>query len=206
MRIFLGVAAVLACSGLASGQVWDEIGDAPDLPPGQITVGVGSLDTISGSLIPGVDVDMYCISILDVDAFSATTVGGASWDTQMWLFDVDGLGVSFKDDDVGSLQSTLTGTFVTDPGIYFLAVSRYSNDALDIGGSEIWLDSPFTTERAPDGPGAPGPIAGWDGAATGTAGFYHIFLTGAGYHVVPAPASLALIGLGGLVAMRRRRA
>ena len=40
----------------------------------------------------------------------------------------------------------------------------------------IWLDSSFTTERAPDGPGMPGPIAGW--AGTAVAGDYQIDLTG----------------------------
>ena len=204
MRKLLGIAVVLTCGGLASGQIWNEIGDAPDLPPGQITVGAGSLDLITGVIASEQDVDMYCIRIVDVPIFSASTIGGASFDTQMWLFDANGIGVSFRDDDPGSLQSTLTGQFVVGPGIYFLAISSYSNDALNPGGLEIWLDSPFTVERAPDGAGAPGPVVAWNGSGF-SSGPYGIRLTGAAFHEVPAPASLALIGLGGLVAIRRRR-
>lgn len=203
--LFAG-AAVLALSGVAFGDVWAEQGDAGDLiATAQHTQGVGSLDNIRGFNDTD-DVDLYCIQILDVRSFVATAVGGTSWDTQMWLFDANGMGVSFDDDDPngGGLQSTITGAFVTAPGIYYLGISKYNRDAVDAGGALIWNSSPFNVERAPDGPGAGNPLFGWSGSTT-SGGDYSIALTGAGFCEVPAPGAFALLGLGGIAAAGRRR-
>ncbi len=204
-KVLLAGAAALALSGAAFGDVWVEQGDAGDLiGTAQHTVGSGSLDSISGVHITD-DVDLYCIRILDVGRFFATTTGGTSFDTQMWLFDADGYGVSFDDDDPnGGLQSRLTGQFVPGPGIYYLGVSRYNRDAVDGSGALLWNSSPFNVERAPDGPGAGNPLAGWVNT-TSAGGEYTIFLGGAGFCEVPAPGALALLGLGGFAAAGRRR-
>jgi hypothetical protein len=50
----------------------------------------------------------------------------------------------------------------------------------------IWNDTPLTTERAGDGPGAGQPVNGWSG--TGVAGSYSIQLTGVCATVAPAAA------------------
>jgi MYXO-CTERM domain-containing protein len=196
--------ALMACAGTAQAQVWVEVGDAPEAPAFQMTVGVGALTAITGGGIAGAAdfSDAYCISISDVASFSATTVGGTSQDTQLWLFTMGGMGVTFNDDSSG-LQSTITGAFVSGPGDYILAVSTYDYDANSAGGA-IWLDTPFGTQRAPDGPGAASPVSGWSGGAAALT-TYRIALTGASYCEVPAPGALALLGLGGLVAARRRR-
>ncbi|CAG0979873.1 hypothetical protein PHYC_01707 [Phycisphaerales bacterium] len=203
----LVLVAGLALTGAASAQVWIEVPDAPapaiPAPAPQFTVGVGPLLTIiGGGDFPGDNVDGYCIMITDPLAFSATTVGGTGQDTQLFLFDFGGMGVTFNDDSAFTLQSTVTGAFVPGPGLYALVVSTFDGDPLDAAGSEIWLDTPFGVERAPDGPGAPGPVSGWTGSPDLLP--YSIFLTGATY-CVPAPGAFALLGLGGLVAMRRRR-
>jgi hypothetical protein len=185
---------------------WLEDGDAGALPPGQMTMGEGSLDHIMGSLSSTDQEDMYCIEILD-ESFTASTVGGATWDTQLFLFDINGMGVTFDDDDPagGVLQSKITSAFVPGPGTYYLAISNYDHDATSAGG-EIWADSPFGVERAPDGPGAGSPISGWGGSGTGGAA-YTIALTGATYCTVPEPATFVALGLGlaGLVASRCRK-
>lgn len=201
--------ALMACAGAAQAQVWVEIPDAPDALPftAQLTVGVGPLTTISGGgNFPGDTVDAYCIHIVDPLHFSATTVGGTGQDTQLWLFTPAGIGVTFDDDDAGAgvLQSTITGMFVPGPGHYILAISPYDRDALDGAGSEIWADGPFGLERAPDGPGAPGPVMGWGGFSSDLDP-YRITLTGATFCAVPAPGALALTVLGGVFALRRRR-
>ncbi|MGI8924266.1 MAG: DVUA0089 family protein [Fimbriimonadales bacterium] len=187
-----------------AGGVWGEI-DAGPLPPGEMTMGEGPLVAIRGGLDFNDLEDMYCITITDVAGFSASTLGGADWDTQLFLFDVDGMGVTFNDDSGGGVQSTITGAFVPDVGTYYLAISSFDNDALSAGG-EIWADTPFGEERAPDGPGAGSPITSWDGGGTSGAG-YTIALTGAGYCMVPEPGTfLALgVGLAALVASRRRK-
>lgn len=204
-KALLAGAAVLAMSGAALGDVWNEVGDAGDLlNTAQITIGTGSLDAINGDHGTS-DVDLYCIRILDPGRFIATTTGGTSFDTQLFLFGADGRGVSHNDDNPnGGLQSRLTGQFVQAPGIYYLAISRYNRDPVDGAGALIWANSPFNVERAPDGPGAANPLAGWVNSNT-AGGAYTIFLEGAGFCEVPAPGALALLGLGGLTLAGRRR-
>lgn len=197
--------ALLAISAAAHAQVWNEAGDASALPPGQATVGPGPLAQINGVLAAG-DVDLYCISITNPGAFSATTTGGAGFDTQLWLFDAAGMGVAHNDDNpAGGLQSRLTGLFVPGPGVYLLGISAYDRDPLNGAGLPMWLDTPFNTERAPDGPGGPGPLAAWDAGAAPGSGPYSIFLTGAAFCMVPSPGALSLLGVGGVLIARRRR-
>lgn len=202
----LATLAVLAVCSSSFAQVWVEVGDAPELIPGQLTLGSGPLTTIRGSFDATTNADLYCITITSPSTFSASTVGGTTLDTQLFLFNSSGMGVTFNDDDPagGTLQSVITGVFVTSPGTYFLGISRYDYDANSAGG-EIWLDTPYGVERAPDGPGAGGPLSSWAGTGT-TAGDYSIALTGAGYHApVPEPATMLALGMGAAALLRRRK-
>ncbi len=203
--------ALAASAGVANAQFWPEVPDAPDTVPGQITVGPGFVAPLtaiigSGDFV-GDTVDSYCIYITDPLAFSATTVGSATFfDSQLWLFGPGGIGVTFNDDASSStFLSTITGAFVPGPGFYTIAISAYDTDALNPAALEMWADGPFTVERAPDGPGVPGPLAGWTVGTGDDLTGYKIFLTGATFCVVPAPSAGALLVLGGLVGMRRRR-
>lgn len=208
MKKLITILALAAISGSALADDWHEVGDAGGLPPGQITVGNGPLDHIIGKLEGARDIgndyeDMYCIRITDAAHFSATSVGGATFDTQLFLFSFDGHGVTFNDDSVG-VQSTLTSQYVVAPGMYHLAITGYNNDPVDASGALLWNNSPFGIERQADGPGAANAIASWTGS--GGTGDYIISLTGAEFCRVPAPGAMAMLGLGGLVAARRRRA
>jgi hypothetical protein len=128
------------------------------------------------------DADIYAIDICDPSAFVAeVNTAGLSPDTGLFLFDSNGLGVTFNDDTPIvplDLRSRITGTFITAPGTYFLAISRFDRDPVDAGGLALWLDTPFAVERAPDGPGAANPLAAW-AATTVAYPFYEILLTGA---------------------------
>ena len=204
----LSMIAAVTCATIAAsafGQGWHELGDASDTPLiSQVTHGRGALTYILGHHGHG-DVDMFTIRIDDPLAFSASTVGGATFDTQVWLFDASGRGVVFNDDipGGGTLLSTITGQFVPTAGLYLLAISRYTQDPVDADGRALWMQSPFAHERQPDGPGAANPIHAWISQAP-AGGTYWITLTGAS-HAVPAPGAISLLVFSGLAAVRRRR-
>jgi hypothetical protein len=156
-----------------------ENGDAGDLPATARTVlGSGSLAQIAGTLSAD-NADMYRIGICDFANFSATTVGGAGFNTQLFLFNSAGMPVEFNDDAAATTQSTLTNQFVAANGDYYLAISASNRDPVSSSGA-IWLDTPTTTLRAPDGPGAASAVSGWTGAGDpGATPAYTITLTGA---------------------------
>ena len=171
---------------------WDEQyyggGDAGDLPataqlvtlPDQTPCN-SPVTRIRGDLEAD-GVDMYVICITDPASFVASTVGTATWDTQLWLFRCDGTGVVHNDDAVGEtvLQSRLdnSANCITEGGVYLLAISRYNRDAVDANGALLWNSTPTRSLRCADGPGAANPIAGWTNS-TLAAGRYVITLQGA---------------------------
>lgn len=169
---------------------WTEQGDAPPLMPGQETTGAGPLNAINGALSFQNDVDLFCIRIDDPLQFQATTVGGASFDTQLFLFDQGGMGITHNDDNpVGGNQSTLTGSFVPGPGLYLLAISAFNRDPVNPINQLIWNNGPFNVERPPDGLGAPGPLSNWI-SFSGASGSYTVHLTGCSHCSVPQPPVL----------------
>lgn len=190
MKALFAVAIGLALASSASAQNWVESGDAGDLPgTAQVPAGSGALLSIAGTIASNADADMYCITVPTPGGFLATTCGSATIDTQLWIFDSNGGGVAFDDDDPAGcgLQSTLSGVFLPGGGQYYLAISTYSNDALNAGGQEIWSDTPFDVERAPDGAGAGDPtVASWNGGGF-SSGAYRIVLTGVEYCGGPVP-------------------
>ena len=202
---WIAAAVGLLAVGVASASTWTEVGDAPALLSGQQTNGTGVLDLITGNFTGGADVDLYEIKVVDYTIFQASTVGLTIADTKLFLFDASGNGVTFDDDAGTSPQSTLTSQFLTANGTYYLAVTRYNVIAAKTGpapGSYIWNGNPYNVERAPDGPGAPGPLAQWFGASFAPDTAYGVDLKGVQY-AVPEPATLALLGLV-LVVSRRR--
>ncbi len=185
MKIVLGLILLLGLSSsMATAQVWNEDGDAGDLPGTvQTPMGQGALTQINGNLDAN-DADMYCISVMGTPPFLiATTCGGTALDTQLWLFATDGQGLSCNDDDPGDcgLQSTVTAQCIPAAGQYLLAVSKFDRDPVDSNGEQLFLDSPFGIEHCPpDGPGAANPIAAWLGVTNET-GAYTIALEGASF-------------------------
>lgn len=185
-----------------------------------VTDGLGALSEITGFLHYGYDVDMYKIQITNAASFSAT--GSANWSYSLALFAADGTAVAYNGDnaDVG-IQAQIDSTLVAGAGngVYYLAVIDNAFDATvhawNAAGGDIFDLTDLSLQNAPvagdavlglqDDFNLPGP---WDHTETTSTIFsssrYSIALTGAGY-AVPAPSSLALLGLGGLAVTRRRR-
>jgi hypothetical protein len=147
----------------------------PDQTPCQSPV-----TRISGVRADSTDADMYVICITDPANFSASTVGLAGFDTQLWLFRCDGTGVVHNDDSGGAQSRIDNSTGCLNglqAGTYLLAITGYNQDPVDSGGNLLWNNSPFGAVRCPDGPGAANPMVGWTGS--GGSGNYGIALTGA---------------------------
>jgi hypothetical protein len=182
------VVFVLVSAPPCRAGTWVENGDAGDLPASaQSTFGSGALTVITGSLFSDADVDMFCVTITDEPNFTAAyTPCSSNADPDMWLFASNGLGVTHADFCQGGIVG-LTSQFVTSPGIYYVAISGTDGDALR-SGVTIWLSTnAILAERAPDGPGAPGPVTSWGGNRVASRRDYTIQLTGAQFCDFPVP-------------------
>ena len=177
----LALAASLLLPTALSAQTWTEStpGAGQSWSTSETPLGAGPLTSIQGTIAAGRSADIYLVRIDDPSTFRVSSVGGAGFDTQLWMFGVDGRGIAFRDDDSGSVQSTLSGHFAV-AGTVLIAVSEYDNDALDHSGNQLWNDSPFGTERAPDGPGALNSFTQWSGTSA-TARPYTLTLRGASF-------------------------
>lgn len=175
---FLTAGAAVLVSSQTFAQVWNEQGDAGDLPTSaQVPIGQGALVSIRGTIGGPSDVDMYCIRI-DANYQASLCDNGFGADSQLLLFQrVNGRGVAVIDDVCG--RAARLGNIQPPSGDYLIAIAGFNRDPINAGGSAIWLDQPFFTERAPDGPGATGSVAAWSGI--GDTGAYSIALSGVSY-------------------------
>jgi len=203
MKKIFALSALLAAAGVANAQIFNEIGDASQLLPGQDT-GIGALSFITGSLSGNADVDLYAITITDFANFSATVGVTAGFDSQLFLFNAAGFGIVSNDDVIGGGTSAITAGTVTSNGLYYIAISSYNLDPTSSGGN-IFPNSPFTAQLLPTGAGGAFALSGWTGFGSSLTNAYEIRFTGAERAIVPTPAAAALLGLGGLAAFRRRR-
>lgn len=184
------VAALCAASGIASAALVvesepnDVIAMADQLgtygPPGDAVV-------VDGHITAG-DVDWFEFTItgpspLTVAAAFDPTLGG---DGQMMLVDSSGVVLAFDDDSNIGLMPSLQITGLT-AGTYYIGISAFA----DI---DLFTDPTGTTELF-DGLQA-------DGSEHAGDFMYKMTL---GMNIVPTPASAALLGLGGLCMVRRRR-
>lgn len=107
-----------------------ETGDAGQLVPSAQVIPAGrATPNITGTISSENDVDLFQIT-LNGGTFSATTVGGADFDTQLFLFDENGFLVDQNDNVASGNQSALPESPRTplDAGTYFLAISSSNKE------------------------------------------------------------------------------
>lgn len=201
---------LLAIAGTASASIYAEVPDAGELPASaQDVSGVGALTGITGSVTAG-DADMFRIRISNPAAFSAIT-SGVQGDTLLFLFNLDGTGIAKNDDISGA--NFLSEFPVGNPlyaglpaGDYLIAISGFAYHPFSVAAPTLLSQANFdvNTFTGVLAPQNAGPVLSWFQLSTGpSSGNYSITLTGAEF--IPAPSAAALLGLGGLLAARRRR-
>ena len=196
---FLALALAVCFTATASAQIFNEMGDAPSLLPGQ-AVAAGTTQIV-GDNLDGTE-DLYSFiwggGVLTIDTL------GSDFDTQLHLFDGLGAGIGENDDSSG-LQSEIS--LDLSSGTYFIGVTGFNSDALDSAGGAIFgFTNTFTDLngnfiQGPENNPA-GILAGWDGG--GVTGNYNVNFSDA--VSVPEPTSaLILVGTAGIALVRRRR-
>lgn len=179
-----GVAAlVLAPSAHAA---FEQI-DAGDLPVTAQDLGDEAVTDVEGAFSSGSDADVYRICLSGDRSFSAQTIVPHPRDTQLFLFDSDGLGVYANDDPEGvpgARWSLLPADHPLTPvaaGEYYLAVSPHNRDPQSALGA-IFPDVSGVVDARERGSSQP--LAGWMGRS-GSSGPYRIELTGTKLCVPP---------------------
>lgn len=187
--VFSGLTAVETAQAITLSETTDA-GDTLGTATAANTQPAGTLLASISGLISEEDADLYQIFLTGRQIFSATTENGASFDTQLFLFDANGFGVEANDDtDNSSYQSTLPegNLSPTTSGIYYLGISGNNYDPVSEGGL-IFSDS-LIAVAGPTGPGGASPLSSFasDGFPTDS-GEYTISLTGAQFvDATPVP-------------------
>lgn len=215
----LPVALVLAAFIVPSqAQTYQEQGDAGEASGTAQATGAGTpLTAITGTITDSTDADLFVISLSDPQTFMATTVNlSTSFDTQLFLFTLDGFAVYTNDDTPGgaAVQSTLPANNANGPfvaGNYILGIAPAGYNPVNFVNSPIFDDYPGGDTTAVRGPRSGEPDTQLDDFTNDFAtdsGAYQIDLSNA-TAAVPEPSSAVLIGIAaagaGLAAWRRRK-
>lgn len=165
VHVLATVLLVAAASSRAHAQSWYENGDAGDLiATAQTTIGAGSLTSVTGSLQFDSDVDLYCINVPSAPPVGVTLLALYCTINQgpcLWLFDAAGNGVLANETCLGGYKVINIPVGSIPAGTYYVAVTYAGREPYSYGG-DMWL-SGVPGLRAPDGPGAGGPLVGWTG-------------------------------------------
>ncbi len=192
-----------------------ELGDAGQLPAtAQPTVGVGSLDEITGAIPAGTDADIFRINITNPATFSATTAvnPGTLGDTTLYLFTSTGVGLA-KHENINGMGNELSnlpagnGLYANLPaGEYLLVIAPFNYVPAHNFPARVQDDFMFNvSDVVPVGPKAAAvgqAVEGWFGGSTDS-GTYRVTLTGTSPTLVPEPGSLALLVIAAAAVLRR---
>lgn len=157
--------------------------------------------------------DVYKIYISDPANFSASTLslagGRNGFDTQLFLFNLDGTGIASNDDHSPGPQSQLPAGNPLYSGLaagyYYLVVDGSGSYPANSTGGAIFPDTDPTQVYGPQSGNA---FTQYNGSST-EGGSYSIALTGVSIAAVPEPASTSLLfvagGAGFTWLLRKRR-
>ena len=180
-------AALVAATGVAAAQ------PATAFDFGSVAGSATFADTLASG-----EVAWFSVTLTGTETYLDINTNGSTPDTELGIFDAAGNFIATDDDDGIGLTSTLT--FGTGSGLLL--------------GDPFNLDSGVATgqDGALPGPGTYYFVVGGYNTAFGTTDFDVSPGSAAGDFTVtvysngvPTPATAALLGLGGLVATRRRR-
>ncbi len=80
-----------------------------------------------GEINPGTDLDYWAFQATEGDFVEVSTVGLTTLDTQLWLYDTDGVTQLEYNDDFGGLQSYISHT-ISEDGTYYFTVGSWSTN------------------------------------------------------------------------------
>jgi hypothetical protein len=161
---------------------------------------LGTLSINSGTGLSEMG-DVYKIYISDPTNFSASTLslagGRNGFNTQLFLFNLDGTGIASNDDTASGPLSRLP---VGNPlytglaaGYYYLVIDGSSSNPANSSGGAIFPDSPPTGVYGPQSSSAFTQYSG----NSNEGGTYSIALTGVSMAAVPEPSTALLFVVGG---------
>lgn len=155
----------------------------------------GLFDDPGGSVaidgnIDGGDVDWFEITLTQMATLFVSAIGSTDpdADSQLMVVDASGTDVIAFDDDSGPGFLSAIQLVDLGAGTYYIGVSAFADLRT--------LDDPVGNDLLFNG------IDEADGSPTDAEFDYKLVI---GVNVIPTPATLALLGLGGVAAVRRRR-
>ncbi len=209
--IAAAIAAIAAIA--AAGPEWTETDDAGETTTSaQEPAGTGPLGAIKGNLLGSAGPetaglpdfqDVFQIYVRDPAGFAARTVevAGPQVPTRLFLFRPGAFGVVANEQDPAeqeplsrllSVPDDLGFPPVTEPGIYFIAVSNRGFLPVDAAVQDIFVLAPPIQVSGPDGSGGAMPFAGWrpDPPGAGAAGPYRILFSPGTVDFPPCPGDV----------------
>lgn len=165
ISISLGIVGQAHAVSVISDQTSD-VGDSLNTYGATDTQPSGtSLDSISGFLDSG-DRDLYQIR-LPVGTFTASTVGNTDLNTQLFLFDANGLGITANNDADGTTFASAISRTISSAGIYYLGISTEGVNPQSSGGEIFVIDSNTGGVADPASLASNSPLSSWSSSPIG---------------------------------------
>ena len=179
------------------GEVWDRWGRTL---AGAEVISNSTINVIQPRLWTN-DADLWQITVTDASSFSASVVGAHT----LALFDSSGNALA------AVVGGTIGSSWLSGNGVYYLGLGADGSNPRNAAGTNIFaLSGTASAPVAGDIVLAANPAVAWEknnlaGSPSGLVGPGNFTRPNANVKLaIPEPASMALLGLGGLAMLRRR--